>query len=70
MAYQVFSWTVLLLSWSGMALIIGWIPLLFPTGDLPGPRWRAPAALTLILLGVGLFAMALRPGGSWAGLAT
>ena len=62
MAYGVFAWTVLLLSWSGMALIIGWIPLLFPTGDLPGPRWRAPAALTLILLGVGLFGLALRPG--------
>ena len=45
MAYQVFSWTVLLLSWSGMALIIGWIPLLFPTGDSPGPtlaRARRP----------------------------
>jgi hypothetical protein len=62
MAYHVFSWTVLLLSWSSMALIIGWIPLLFPTGHLPGPRWRAPAALTLTLLGVGLIAMALRPG--------
>ena len=61
MAYQVFSWTVLLLSWSGMALIIGWIPLLFPTGHLPGPRWRAPAALTLILLGVGLFAAGAPP---------
>ena len=67
MAYQVFSWTVLLLSWSGMALIIGWIPLLFPTGTLPGPRWRAPAALTLTLLGVGHFAMALRPGGYLGG---
>ena len=63
MAYGVFGWTVLLLSWSGMALIIGWIPLLFPTGDLPGPRWRAPAAITLALLGVGLFALAFRPGG-------
>lgn len=63
MAYGVFAWIVLLLSWSGMALIIGWIPLLFPTGHLPGPRWRAPAALTLILLGVGLFGLALRPGG-------
>lgn len=62
MAYQVFSWIVLLLSWSGMALIIGWIPLLFPTGHLPGPRWRAPAALTVTLLGVGLFGLALRPG--------
>jgi hypothetical protein len=62
MAYGFFTWTVLLLSWSGMALIIGWIPLLFPTGELPGPRWRAPAALTLTLLGVGLFGLALRPG--------
>ena len=62
MAYGFFAWTVLLLSWSGMALIIGWIPLLFPTGHLPGPRWRAPAALTLSLLGVGLFGLALRPG--------
>ena len=54
------------LSWSAMALIIGWIPLLFPTGDLPGPRWRAPAALTLALLGLGLFRLAFRPGSSWA----
>ena len=52
---------MLLLSWSGMALIVGWIPLLFPTGHLPGPRWRAPAALTLTLLGVGLFATGAPP---------
>ena len=61
-AYQLFSWTVLLLSWSGMALIIGWIPLLFPTGTLPGPRWRVPAAIVLSVLGIGLVSSALRPG--------
>lgn len=61
-AYQFFSWTVLLLSWSGMALIIGWIPLLFPTGTLPGPRWRVPAAIVLSVLGIGLISSALRPG--------
>ena len=59
-----------LLSWPAMALIIGWIPLLFPTGTLPGPRWRVPAAVVLTLLGVGLIALALRPGESSRGLAT
>ncbi len=39
--YLVFSWAVYLLSWPAVALIIGWIPLLFPTGSLPGRRWRS-----------------------------
>jgi hypothetical protein len=60
--YRVFGLTGTLLSWPAMALIAGWIPILFPTGTLPGPRWRAPAALLLSLTGVGLIAMALRPG--------
>jgi hypothetical protein len=34
----------------------------FPTGTLPGPRWRLPVALLIILSGIGLAAMALRPG--------
>jgi hypothetical protein len=66
-AYLVFSWAVYHLSWLAMALIIGWIPLLFPTGKLPGPRWRVPAAIVLTVLGVGLFASALRPGEILAG---
>ena len=61
-AYQVFSWAVLVLSWSSIAIIIGWIPLLFPTGSLPSPRWRVPAAVILALLGLGLADLALRPG--------
>jgi len=66
-AYQVFSWTVYHLSWPAVAIIIGWIPLLFPTGDLPGPRWRVPAAIVLTLFGGGLIASALRPGEIVAG---
>ena len=60
--YRVFSWTVTLLSWPAVALIAGWIPILFPTGTLPGPRWRVPAAVLLSLTSVGLIAMSLRPG--------
>jgi hypothetical protein len=65
--YQVFSWAVFHLSWPAVALIIGWIPLLFPTGSLPGPRWRVPAAVVLAALGVGLIGAAFRPGEIVAG---
>lgn len=61
-AYEVFSWAAVHLSWPAVALITGWIPLLFPTGSLPGPRWRVPAAVVLTMLAVGLIASALRPG--------
>ena len=66
-AYLVFSWAVYHLSWPAVALIIGWIPLLFPTGTLPGPRWRMPAAAVLTLLGGGLIASAIRSGEIVAG---
>jgi hypothetical protein len=66
-AYLVFSWAVYHLSWPAVALIIGWIPLLFPTGTLPGPRWRVPAVVVLTLMGGGLIASALRRGEIVAG---
>lgn len=61
-AYQVFAWGTALTSWPAVALITGWIPLLFPTGTLPGPRWRPPALVILALTGVGLVSAAVRPG--------
>ena len=68
MTYLVVSWAVYLLSWPAVALIIGWIPLLFPTGSLPGPRWRAPAAVVLVMLGVGLIGIGVPSRGDRRGL--
>jgi hypothetical protein len=36
--------------------------MLFPTGTLPGPRWRVPVALLIVLSGIGLAAWGVRPG--------
>jgi hypothetical protein len=60
--YQVVNWAGSVLSWPGVALIIGWIPLLFPTGSLPGPRWRIPAGILVVVSGIGLIALGVRPG--------
>jgi hypothetical protein len=65
--YLAFSAAVYLLSWPTVALIIGWIPLLFPTGSLPGRRWRVPATIVVVMLGVGLIGTAFRPGEIVAG---
>jgi len=59
--YAIFFWSTSILSWPSVALIVGWIPLLFPTGALPGPRWRIPVGILVILSGIGLAALAIRP---------
>ncbi len=60
--YRVVNWAGAMLSYPGVALIVGWVPLLFPTGTLPGPRWRLPVGVLVILSGIGLAAWAVRPG--------
>jgi hypothetical protein len=61
--YRVVNWGGALLSYPGVALIVGWVPLLFPTGTLPGPRWRVPVGVLVVLSGIGIAAWAVRP--SW-----
>ena len=53
-----------------MALGFTWIPLLFPTGHLPGRRWRLIAWAIVITMVLGIAASALRPGRLDAGLGT
>ncbi len=60
--HALFDWSVTVLSYPGMAVIAGWLPLLFPSGTLPGPRWRAPAAALVFVSSVSLLALATRPG--------
>jgi len=60
--YRVASWALFVLSYPVVGLIAGWVPLLFPTGRLPGPRWRVPIAVLIVLSAIGLAAMAVRPG--------
>ena len=46
----------------GWGLMATFVPLLFPTGRLPSPRWRPVAWLAAALLVLGMLALAFTPG--------
>ena len=62
------TWTLVLasfgepLSYVAVALFVVGVPLLFPTGSLPGPGWRMPVAALAVLFTAGLAAEFTRPG--------
>ena len=43
-------------------LILPAVALTFPTGALPGPRWRWPVRLVAAMVAVGMLAIVIRPG--------
>ena len=55
-------WALTIITYPVFALLAGWLPLLYPTGSLPGRRWRLPAAAILIVSCASLAALVTRPG--------
>ena len=45
-----------------VVVLLGFLPLLFPDGHLPGPRWRQPAAALAFGIGAILVCFGLTPG--------
>jgi hypothetical protein len=62
MLYRVISEAGVIMSWIGVALIVGWIPLLFPSGTLPGRRWRLPTAALGVAFAGSLALLAMQGG--------
>ena len=55
-------WALTIITYPVFALLAGWLPLLYPTGSLPGRRWRLPAAAILVVSCASLAALVARPG--------
>ena len=45
-----------------IGLIGVFVPLLYPTGHLPGPRWRIVAGIAIVAISIGALATATAPG--------
>ena len=45
-----------------LILILPAVAVTFPTGTLPGPRWRWPVRLVAAMVAVGMLAIVIRPG--------
>ncbi len=45
-----------------LILMLPAVALTFPTGTLPGPRWRWPVGLVAAMVAVGMLAIVIRPG--------
>jgi hypothetical protein len=61
--YALFDWIA---AWStslSLAIMVVWIPLLFPDGHLVGPRWRIVAWSAAVALGAQIVALAIQPSG-------
>jgi hypothetical protein len=54
------AWAVSL----SLAIMVVWIPLLFPDGHLVGPRWGIVAWSAAVALGAQIVALAIQPSGS------
>jgi hypothetical protein len=45
-----------------IGLLVVFLPMLYPTGHLPGPRWRILAGVTIVALSIGTLQSATAPG--------
>lgn len=56
------AWLAVVLFAPAILMEISLLPILFPDGRLPGPRWRRPVGLVLAATAAGSLAFAIAPG--------
>ena len=45
-----------------IGLMAVFVPMLYPTGHLPGPRWRIVVGIAIVAISIGMLATATKPG--------